>query len=618
MPQPDRGSDDTEVEWQFDALDLRPVERWLAGAGAPAEGDGTAVVAESRPARRLTDTYLDTADWRLGRAGFVLRVRQRAATATEVTLKDRAESVEGLRRRLEVTEPLPTGDLAALGRSGPVGRRLHALAGSRTLQAVLEVRTRRRPYALRIGGQAVGEVALDDTVIAVPGDPQPVRLRRVEVEVAPATEAVAAPVVERLRVQCGLQPASLSKFEAGLLGAGVQIPSPAELGPTTLPASPTVGDLAFSVLRRHFGVMLAHEAGTRLGEDPEELHDMRVATRRMRAALALFAEALPARAAHVRVELGWLADCLGAVRDLDVQLERLAEWMTEVPPDDAAALTDLAALLHRHRDVARDHLLTALESHRYERLVNGFATMLRQGPSRRLAGARAPAVLVVPDLLRSRHRAVVKAAKRAARSGAPDDFHKLRIRGKRLRYALEFVAPLYPGQTPRYVKRVVALQDALGLMQDARVAAEWLHQLVLDEGSQLSLRTVFVMGGVAERYRQESRRLARRVPAHMDSLTSTAWHRLIGHADRRRLEATPIYGWPARHTAVPPTATPAPGEAAAGQPSPASALPGTDRPSEERTAGAVVNGSVNGRVPEHPTVPVTPQRGDDVEPPTPS
>ena len=113
---------DSEIEWQLDALDLRPVERWLAGLpGLPAHvsfADSapdlvtSTVTALPRPAERLVDTYVDTVDWRIGRSGFVLRVRHRGGRG-EVTLKDVAQAKEGLRRRLEVTEPLPADGVGA-------------------------------------------------------------------------------------------------------------------------------------------------------------------------------------------------------------------------------------------------------------------------------------------------------------------------------------------------------------------------------------------------------------------------------------------------------------------------------------------------------------------------
>jgi CHAD domain-containing protein len=409
---------------------------------------------------------------------------------------------------------------------------------------VLEVRTRRRPYDLFVGNERVAEVALDETTIVVGSEHQPVRLQRVEIEAVPAWVTRLKPLVDTLQRECGLRPASLSKFEAGLLAAGVSIPGPPDLGPTALGTNPTVGDLAFAVLRRQFAVMLSNEPGTRLGQDPEALHDMRVATRRLRAALAQFAEALPVRAHHIRSELGWLADALGAVRDLDVQLERLDEWRAEVPEDDRGALGDLAGLLRRERDEAREHLLTALDSARYERLVAGFTTMLRQGPSRRSASARSPAITAIPDLVTARHRSAVKAARRARRSHDPDDFHRLRIRAKRLRYSLEFVSEIYVGQTAKYVRTVVKLQDALGLMQDARVAATRLHELATSSQSALSPTTIFAMGGVAERYRHEAQTLADKVPERLKKLRGPAWRRLIATMDQRRLEYGSLYRWP--------------------------------------------------------------------------
>ncbi len=440
-----------------------------------------------------------------------------------------------------------------------MGWRLRALAGKRPLQPILEVRTRRRPFDLRVSGETVAEAALDETTIVVGNEHQPVRLQRVEVEVVPAWVDRLGGLVDALRRECGLQPAALSKFEAGLLAAGLRVPPPPELGPVTFDSNPSVGEVAFAVLRRNFAAVLAHETGTRLGEDVEDLHDMRVGTRRTRAVLALFENALPVRARHVRTELGWLADALGAVRDLDVQLERVGEWMGEVPEEDRAALADLAALLGREREEARKNLLACLDSARYERLVAGFTAMLRQGPSRRSATARAPAGTVMPDLIESLHRSATKAARRARRSGDPADFHRTRIRLKRLRYALEFVSDIYERRTARYLRHVVKLQDGLGLMQDARVAAARLHELATAGGSTLSPTTVFVMGGVTERYRMESEQLTHKVPGLLHELGGTEWRKLMSLMERRRLELGAQYRWPSP-SPVPPAfrSTPTP------------------------------------------------------------
>ena len=392
--------DPVEIEWQFDALDLRPVERWLATLPTLAieTGDGGTVTALARTPRRLVDSYLDTDDWRIARAGFVVRTRRRGRH-DEVTLKDtRPAEGSGLRQRLEVTEVLPATGLAALGSDGPVGRRLRAIVGTRRLHEVLQVRTRRRPFALRVGGVDAAEVALDDTMIVVGNGQRPMQLRRVEVEVHPEWLDALEPIVDQLRASCGLQPARLSKFEAGLLALGEEIPGTPDLGPTDISATSTMGELAFAVLRRQLAVVRDKEPGTRLGEDAEELHDMRVATRRLRAALSLFESVLPVRAQVFREELGWIGRLLGAVRDLDVQQQGLAEMAAQgagviagTEGGDHDPLADLAALLERERQAARAELLSGLDSVRWDRLVKGLTAMAQQGPARRSLATRVPA-----------------------------------------------------------------------------------------------------------------------------------------------------------------------------------------------------------------------------------
>jgi len=605
-----------EVEWQFDAIDLRPVERWLASIPSDSQPAGALdVVVSSKPTKRLVDTYMDTEDWRVSRSGYVLRMR-RYGTTVEATLKDTSSANDGLRKRTEITEAISGEGMQALGSEGPVGRRVRALAGNRPLRQVLEVRTTRRPHELMVGEEAVAEVALDETVINAGEGQRPVRLRRVEVEVVPRWVDALGTLVDGLRDSCGLQPAALSKFEAGVLAGGLEIPGPPDLGPTRLPESPTVGDVAYVVLRRNLAAMLKHEPGTRLGEDPEELHDMRVATRRMRAALSLFSDSLPARARHVRDELGWIGRTLGAVRDLDVQLERLDELADALPEQEKGALDELAGLLEQEREEARGGLLSSLESARYERLVSSYSAMLLLGPSRRSVSARAPAAVVVPDLVVARHRSATKAARRAQRSGEAEDFHLLRIRCKRLRYALEFVSEIYEGRTAKMVRRVVRLQDLLGLMQDARVAAARLHELATTDETDLSRATVFVMGQVAERYRSEADVASRKLPAHLEDLKGSRWTKLKALMERKRFELGTLYGWPLQ----PPSAGPRPPQPPrqpAQQPSPLPTVP-ADQPTAQRAPpSAAPLASAAAQRDVHPAVQPSAAPAEDLARPTP-
>ena len=337
------------------------------------------------------------------------------------------------------------------------------------------------------------------------------------------------------------------------MAAGLSIPGPPDLGPTDVSPQTTLGELAYRVLRKDALVMLANAPGTRLGEDIEALHQMRVATRRMRAAIDMFAEVLPVRARHLHAELGWLAALLGEVRDLDIQLGRFDDWTEEMSGDHREALDELADLLTAERSKARHALLEALDSKRYDRLVLGLSTMLAQGPSARSSTGRTPAVTAIPALISERHRASRKAARRATRTGAAGDYHRLRIRCKRLRYALEFASGLYDGELKGFVRQMARLQDTLGAMQDAEVASSRLASIALtDEGASLSRATIFAMGGVAGRYHSEAEHLLLDLPALVELLKAKEWAKAKTLMDLRQKEAAALaYANPSNRLGAP-------------------------------------------------------------------
>ncbi len=571
-------SDAPEVEWQFDAVDLRAVVRWLEAGGGLDGAAGVRATAAGTVSQ--VDVYLDTDDRRFQRAGYALRVRRvgrrRGGEAALKSLGGASADSEGLRRRREVSEALERPDPATIAAAGgPVGERVRAVAGKKRLLPLFEVRTRRRLFSLEAEGAATAaEVALDETAIHPADGGPPARLRRVEIELPEAAVAVFAPLVDELRAACGLQPAVLSKFDAGALSAGLEPPRAEGFGSTEVGPDAAIGAVALAVLRRHFAALRAREPGTRLGDDIEELHDMRVASRRLRAALSLFADTLPDSILGMADDLRWIGGALGAVRDLDVQLEQLGGWLTEVPPEDRRALDVLRRLLERERDDARASLLEALDSRRYDSFVSRFGRALRAREPRRGAAYSRPALAVAPDLIEQRLRAVRRSGRAITPASPPAAYHRLRIRGKRLRYALEFLADLYPGGTRPLVRRLVALQDLLGLHQDAATAIERLRGLVTDSGAALPPETIFAMGEVAGRYKQSMTELERRFPAAYARVIGPRWRRLRTLIDEQRPE--------------PPAPEALPGEAAAGGPEPAPApSPAVDERAAPRWPGLV-------------------------------
>jgi triphosphatase len=257
----------------------------------------------------------------------------------------------------------------------------------------------------------------------------------------------------------------------------------------------TASEVAFAILRRHFAKMLAHEPGVRLGEDPEELHDMRVATRRLRAALKLYREFLPRRAERYERDLRFFASALGDVRDLDVHLERLAEESSR----EGNVLDEVVAAIEERRVEARRRMLEVLDSRRYERFAADFSGTLRRG---RGPADDGPILEVAPDLVRRRYKKVRKDVEALTKDSPPEDFHDLRKKGKRLRYALEPLRGIYGKPADKMVDLLKTVQDDLGDNQDLIVAADLMRGLGLS--GDLAPRVAFSLGAMAERYAREA------------------------------------------------------------------------------------------------------------------
>jgi len=526
--------DQQEVEWQFDALDVRPVGRWLEN------GVGEEPVIVPGETREITDTYLDTEDWQIYQAGYALRLRRvEGKNRVEATMKLLVSEGEapGLRSRREISEPLDSAEPGAFDDdSGPVGKRISALAGPKRLRTLFEIQTHRNTYGLILEGSEVGEVALDETTIPLENDAEPAHVRRVEIEVEPDAVLRLEPFVERLRDACRLSPATASKYEAGLFARGLAPPRPPEFGPTGVDDSLTAGELAFRVLREQFAVFLAHEPGTRIGDDPEALHDMRVATRRMRAAMKIFEMPLPVRAQRFRDEFKWIAGALGEVRDLDVQLERLDGWISSASSGDRELLEELRAVFHERRKKARRSMLRRLNSRRYARLVESFGAFLERGPSRRAQASRQPILAVAPDLVRKPYRKVRKLGDPLSEESSGEEYHELRKKGKRLRYALEFLSDIYGDPAKDLIKALKVLQDVLGDHQDAEVAVAHLRELVVSRGRspKLSPETAFVMGGVAHRYEVQARELRAAFPGAYSRVRGKRWKKVKSTMEKAR------------------------------------------------------------------------------------
>jgi len=389
--------------------------------------------------RVFTSVYHDTPERSLAHAGLTLRRRT-----------ERGRSVWQLKlpagdARLELEEP-----------GGPVGppqelaRLLTAHLRHGPVAPVAELRTRRHGALVARDG-TTAEVTIDDVAVM---DARRVVEEFVEVEV----ELRAGKRKELDAIADALEDA----------GAKPSDGTPKVFRVLRLPVIEIAPGDALAALRARLRLqlreILANDPGTRLGRDPESLHDMRVAVRRSRALLRAGSKLYTDDVSPLAEELRWLGERLGAVRDLDVLLERLRSDVDELDADDRKSGRMLLRTLERRRGTARTSLLKALDSDRYFSLLDDVgASIERLAPS--------GADLTVADLARRELKKLRTRVRAAGNDPADDELHALRKRGKRVRYAYELAGE------DAVVKRAKAFQDVLGEHHDSVVAEATLRGL---------------------------------------------------------------------------------------------------------------------------------------------
>ena len=248
--------------------------------------------------------------------------------------------------------------------------------------------------------------------------------------------------------------------------------------------------------------ILVHDPGTRLGDDPENLHQHRVAARRTRAFL---------RAARGSLDPVWrrsllgplleLGGATGPVRDLDVLIEHVRDELHVLDERDRAAADHLLAILERQHEAARRTLIATLDGIGY-RLLHARL---------RLPPRLAPGVDSIPleRIARKEFRRLIRAVDRLGKEPDQHEIHALRIMLKRVRYASELAAPDREA-LQRFLAHAKTLQDLLGEHQDAAVAEQHLRAATVSDPSTAA---AFVAGRIAERQRTRRALVREQFPA---------------------------------------------------------------------------------------------------------
>jgi CHAD domain-containing protein len=480
---------------------------------------------------RLEAEYYDTADLSLIRAGITLR-RRTGGHGAGWHLKLPAGSRARQELRLPLAQPTqqetgqPTqqtaGQPARQEAQQPVPAEFATLVRARTrgqlLVPVARIATRRRlTILLDRAGESLAEVASDDVSAQTMGASTTVsRWREVEVELTGGDRRLLKDADTLLRNR-GLRRASQqAKLERALgtaPGPGT-VPGPGTAGPGARPKELTTAIAAvLAYLQTQVATLTSLDPMVRRDE-PEAVHRMRVATRRLRSTLRSFCEVISAeQTASLAAELKWLAGVLGAERDSEVLPAHLKKDLRDVPAENV--IGPVRARVRGHyapiRAAAHADVLAALDSARYFELLDGLDRLLEEPPPGPRAAA--PVADAIGRAVRHASRKVDKRMRRARHVSAGPArevaFHQARKAAKRARYAAEVAGP---AKLARRMKRV---QSVLGDHQDAVIARQAARELGI--AAQLAGEPSFSYGllyehetAAAERLRAEAVRAWRR------------------------------------------------------------------------------------------------------------
>lgn len=262
-----------------------------------------------------------------------------------------------------------------------------------------------------------------------------------------------------------------------------ELPFPEKMDSVGILPTDTMAEAGRKILLFQFAEMLSHEAGTQMGQDSEELHDMRVATRRMRAAFNVFGYAFEPKAIKsFKRELKDLGGKLGRARDMDVLLEKTEDYLKTLYETDRTGLGPLLIAWGQEKDEAHSELLDHLQKKSYHKFKQRFNRFL-QSPGEGVAEVQTdppePNLVkdVAPVLIYTRLTSV-RAYESILQSATLDQLHALRIEFKKLRYAVEFFREVLGDQVKDVISLLKDMQDHLGNLNDARVACQLIDDFL--------------------------------------------------------------------------------------------------------------------------------------------
>jgi CHAD domain-containing protein len=432
------------------------------------------------PRRVFTSTYFDTLDHCLARSSITLRRRIENGSATwQLKLP-----LDGARREIELREETVT----------PPARIVDALVillEGKHLLPVANLRTSRTGVRVHQAENRGVDVVLD-TVSVLQGGSVIQQFRELEIESLNGEEEFIDRVASTLHgVGARTHDGRPKLFRALSLAYD-------------LPEAPTEDasieeHLRYNLLRQLQSLKQA-DPGVRIGGEPEDVHRIRVAARRMRTILRTVRKIVPAEWVESPLSgLKWLGDVFARARDLDVQMSYFRREAEQLKVRDRRPLERFLRHLQEEREKAQQTLMDEMKSARYL----GFVSKLQEA-------ADAPSVLnseyTLIDAAGRQYRKLRKTIRRLKRSPSNTDLHRVRIKTKRARYAAEVAEVLDGKAVTRFIKSAEQFQDLLGTHQDAVLAERYVQGLLQYQTGQQAAFTAGLLVARANQRREEVRK----------------------------------------------------------------------------------------------------------------
>ena len=495
-------------------------------------GDYTLIPAGEE---RITDHYVDTESRDLLQSGHACRRRARPEGGPElVTVKGLGGASGAVHRRAELEVEVPADAPPERWPAGAPRDLVMRMAHDKPLVEFLTLRQRRTTRDVVRSDHRIAVLSLDE-VEFVDG----ATARELEIELSPEGEGSDLEELEKLLEPFGLRPETRSKFERAL----------ALVEARTAPARPRrrgrrgtgVGvraddpmlEAGRKILRFHWEKALAHEPGTIAGVDPEELHDMRVAIRRQRAALRILSPYCRKKFLRpVREGLRALGGTIGAVRDMDVLLAAAQAHQSALAASEARGLQVLLKAWMRQREASRQRMMDHLRGQAHAVFKEQYTAFLdTPGAGARSEASPRPTLVrhVLPYEIWTHYGSLCAYEKMLPWASA-ETLHALRIEGKRLRYLLEFFREVLDGSLEKPIRALVALQDHLGELQDCVVTIGLVEDFLKSAEGVADREAAAASGRYREARRARIEELRRGLDAPWAGVTSAEFRTSLSRA----------------------------------------------------------------------------------------